>query len=68
MKEATVNIAFLHEAEVMRRISTVLKTNERACFSLGQSFIGQLGRIYLDMLNVYKVYSQEISRQIHTQG
>jgi len=68
MQEASVNIAILQDVNVMRRISTILKTNERACAALGQPFITQLGRIYIDMLNVYKIYSQEISRQISTSG
>jgi len=45
-----------------------LKTNVRACASLCHSYISQLGRMYLDMLNVYKAYSGMISEAVATGG
>lgn len=41
--------------EAVKQLGSILKTNVRACKALGHPFVVQLGRIYLDMLNVYKV-------------
>merc|ERR1740129_168385 len=43
-------------------------TNVRACKALGHCFVLQLGRIYLDMLNVYKVMSENITIAITHNG
>jgi len=45
-----------------------LKTNVRACTAVGHPFVIQLGRIYLDMLNVYKVLSENISTAVAANG
>lgn len=39
----------------MKQLASILKTNVRACKALGHPYVLQLGKIYLDMLNVYKV-------------
>lgn len=45
----------LKEIEVVKQLASILKTNVRACKALNHPYVLQLGRIYLDMLNVYKV-------------
>ena len=45
----------LKDQEAVKQLGSILKTNVRACKALGHPFVVQLGRIYLDMLNVYKV-------------
>ncbi|CAB1343937.1 unnamed protein product, partial [Coregonus sp. 'balchen'] len=49
-------------------IQQATKTNVRACKAVGHPFVIQLGRIYLDMLNVYKCLSENISAAIQTNG
>lgn len=49
------NVDTLKDPDVVKQLSNILKTNVRACKALGHPFVTQLGRIYLDMLNVYKV-------------
>jgi exportin-1 len=68
MKQAKMDIHFLKDPVTIKKIVNILMTNMRACSSLNHPFISQLGRIYLDMLNVYKVYSEEISTLIAQQG
>ena len=46
----------------------ILKTNVSACRSIGHPFVVQLGRIYLDMVNVYKVLSENISSAVAQHG
>lgn len=45
----------LKDQEAVKQLASILKTNVRACKALGHPYVMQLGRIYLDMLNVYKV-------------
>jgi len=68
MAQASRNVESLKQVDTIKHIANILKTNVRACFSLGHCFISQLGRIYLDMLNVYKAYSEMISNAVATSG
>ncbi len=52
----------------MKQIGSILKTNVRACKALGHNYVIQLGCIYLDMLNVYKIMSENISQAIQING
>lgn len=52
----------------VKPLGSILKTNVRACRALGHSYVVQLGRIYLDMLNVYKIMSENISQAIVVNG
>ena len=68
INQASKNVDILKDAEVVKQLANILKTNVRACKSLGHPFVTQLGRIYLDMLNVYKVMSENISAAISHNG
>jgi len=68
MSQASRNLEILSHPDTMKNITNILKTNVRTCTSLGHPFISQMGRIYLDMLNVYKAYSEMISNTIATGG
>jgi len=61
---ATKDVASLREFETVKEIVNILRTNVRACKSLGHQYIIQLARIFLDILNVYKVLSESISSAI----
>lgn len=52
----------------VKQLGCVLKTNVRACKALGHVYVVQLGRIYLDMLNVYKIMSENITQAISVNG
>eukprot|EP01114_Cavostelium_apophysatum_P018509 TRINITY_DN573_c0_g1_i3.p1 TRINITY_DN573_c0_g1~~TRINITY_DN573_c0_g1_i3.p1 ORF type:complete len:800 (-),score=222.53 TRINITY_DN573_c0_g1_i3:116-2515(-) len=68
MQQAGKNVDFLKQPDIIKNLANILKTNVRACFSLGHSYITQLSRIYLDLLNLYKLYSELISNAIATGG
>ena len=61
INQAAKNVDVLKDHEAVKQLGSILKTNVRACKALGHPFVMQLGRIYLDMLNVYKVMSENIS-------
>ena len=45
-----------------------MKTNVAACSSIGSYFYPQVGRIYMDMLSMYRATSQMISDAVQSQG
>ena len=62
------NIEVLKELETVKQLGNILKTNVSTCKSVGHPFVNQLGRIYLDMVNVYKVLSENISAAVAQHG
>ncbi|KAJ7582831.1 CRM1 C terminal-domain-containing protein [Mycena floridula] len=48
--------------------SNVLKTNVSACTSIGSFYLPQIGRIFLDMLGLYKAVSGVISETVAKEG
>jgi len=62
------NINVLKDQETVKQLMNILKTNVSACRSVGHPFVVQLGRIYLDMVNVYKVLSENISTAVSQHG
>ncbi|XP_078589610.1 exportin-1-like isoform X2 [Branchiostoma floridae x Branchiostoma japonicum] len=68
IQQATKNVDTLKNPEVVKQLGSILKTNVRACKAVGHPFVVQLGRIYLDMLNVYKCMSENISGAIAANG
>ena len=66
--QAAKNVDVLKDHEAVKQLGSILKTNVRACKALGHPFVMQLGRIYLDMLNVYKVMSENISTAVSLNG
>jgi exportin-1 len=62
------NMAVLKDEQIVKGLGDCLKTNVSSCTSIGAGFISQFGRIYMDMLNIYKVVSGYISEEIVTHG
>ena len=59
---------FLQDAGTIKIIGNIMKTNVSACTSIGTYFGPQIGRIYADMLEMYKATSQLISEAIAGEG
>lgn len=51
---------YLHSQETLRQLITILKTNIRACKSLGHSYVTQLSEIFMDMMSIYGMLGQYI--------
>lgn len=49
-------------------LANVLKTNVAACTSIGSFYLPQIGRIFLDMLGLYKAVSGIISETVAREG
>ncbi|XP_041839886.1 exportin-1 [Melanotaenia boesemani] len=68
IQQATANVDILKDTETVCQLGIILKTNVSACKAVGHFFVAQLGRIYLDMLNVYKCLSENISSAVQSSG
>jgi len=68
MEQAGKNVESLVEPNTIKEIIKILKTNNRVCGAVGSLYTHQLQTFFLDMLNVYKVYSERISAAVEQQG
>lgn len=68
ISRASKNVDFLKNMAAVKQLGSILKTNVSACKALGHAYVIQLGRIYLDMLNVYKIMSENIIQAIAVNG
>lgn len=68
IKTANANPTFLQDAETIKIIGNIMKTNVSACTSVGPYFYPQIGRIFHDMLQMYQATSQLISEAVQSQG
>ncbi|CDZ97086.1 nuclear export receptor crm1 [Phaffia rhodozyma] len=68
MAQAASNIDVLSNPDNVKIMSNILKTNVSACGSIGTFFAPQLGRIWSDMLGLYKAVSGIISQSVAEQG
>jgi exportin-1 len=66
--QANQNPACLQDAEVIKIVGNIMKTNVAACGSIGSYFYPQIGRIYFDMLTMYRASSQLIDEAVQRDG
>ncbi|EPT05907.1 hypothetical protein FOMPIDRAFT_1012966 [Fomitopsis schrenkii] len=68
MQQAAQNMDVLSSDNNIKILSNVLKTNVAACTSIGSFYLPQIGRIFLDMLGLYKAVSGIISETVAREG
>lgn len=68
MAQAAQNMDVLSSADNIKILANVLKTNVAACTSIGSFYLPQLGRIFLDMLGLYKAVSGIVSDLVQKEG
>lgn len=68
MAQAAQNIDVLSSMDNIKILANVLKTNVAACTSIGSFYLPQIGRIFLDMLSLYKAVSGIISETVAREG
>lgn len=68
MAQAAQNMDVLSSIDNIKVLANVLKTNVAACTSIGSFFLPQLGRIFMDMLGLYKAVSGIISESVAREG
>lgn len=68
MSQAKESTIVLDNPENIKIIANILKTNVAACTSIASFFIPQIGRIFLDMLGLYRIVSGVISETVAKDG
>lgn len=68
MAQASSNVDVLSQPENVKILANILKTNVSACSSIGAFYLPQIGRLFLDMLGLYKAVSGIISETVAQQG
>ncbi|KZV88566.1 hypothetical protein EXIGLDRAFT_651045 [Exidia glandulosa HHB12029] len=68
MQQAATNPNILDSTDTVKILSNVLKTNVSACISIGPFFTPQYGKMFMDMLGLYKAVSQIISDTVARDG
>jgi len=68
MQEANTNVETLVDPNTIKEIIKILKTNNKTCSAIGSIYANQLQMFFMDLLNVYKVYSERISHTIAEKG
>jgi exportin-1 len=58
----------LQDEGLIRELGHILKINVRGCSAIGHPFVVQLGHVYMDMLNLYKCLSENISTAVGLSG
>jgi len=66
--QANANPEILQDPETIKVIGNIMKTNVAACSSIGSYFYPQIGRIYLDMLTMYRAASSLINEAVQRDG
>ena len=62
------DVQTLLQLDTVKEIQKILRTNTRVCASAGSIFVHQLTTIFLDILNVYRLYSESINTACVQQG
>ncbi|OBZ75216.1 Exportin-1 [Grifola frondosa] len=68
MAQAAQSMDVLSSMDNIKILSNVLKTNVAACTSIERFYLPQIGRIFLDMLGLYKAVSGIISETVAREG
>ncbi|KAI0497879.1 hypothetical protein KFK09_021117 [Dendrobium nobile] len=66
--QASRSVDILKDQDVIRTVLNILQTNTSVASSLGPFFLPQITLIFLDMLTVYRMYSELISNSIAEGG
>lgn len=62
--QANQRLESLWDPKTVASVKTILRTNAFVARSLGPGYMVQFGRIYLEMLNIYRAYSEFISAKV----
>ncbi|KAJ2702736.1 Karyopherin transporter [Coemansia sp. IMI 209128] len=68
VQQAGENINVLEDLKVVKQLGNILRNNVSSCSAVGKGFISQVGRIYIDMLGLYKAVSEIISGCVARDG
>ena len=62
------NVSAMFQLNTVKELQKIFRTNTRVCGAVGSVYIHQLSNIFVDMLNVYRLYSDHIFEACQQQG
>ena len=68
MREGAQNVQALMQMDSIKDLSKILRINIRVCSSSGAIYLHQLSNIFNDVLNVYRLYSEQVISACAQQG
>ncbi|KAJ8653051.1 hypothetical protein O0I10_011271 [Lichtheimia ornata] len=68
MEQVKKDVSVLDNANEVKILGNVIKTNVSACISVGPGYIFQLQNIYMDLLSLYGVVGNLVSQAVASQG
>jgi len=68
MQAGAENINSLTTTDTIKELSKILRINIRVVSSAGSVYLHQLSNVFNDVLNVYRLYSEQIIQACATQG
>lgn len=68
MEQVKKDVTVLDNANEVKILGNVIKTNVSACISVGPGYIFQLQNIYMDLLSLYGVVGNLVSQAVASQG
>jgi len=68
MRDGAANVAALLQNDAIKELSKILRINTKVCSASGSIYLHQLSNVFSDMLNVYRLYSEQIIQACQQQG
>jgi exportin-1 len=68
LAQGNVDVSAMFQLETVKELQKIFRTNTRVCGAVGSIFIHQMSNIFVDMLNVYRLYSDHILEACQQQG
>lgn len=68
MGQAALDASALKDAGTIKNLVNIIKANERVVLALGHPFTPQIGGLYLELLQVYRAYSEMINAAVAQGG
>uniref|UniRef100_A0A7S2SV89 Exportin-1 n=1 Tax=Rhizochromulina marina TaxID=1034831 RepID=A0A7S2SV89_9STRA len=68
MTAAGASIDSLWQHDTVRELQKILKINQRICSAVGGLYYSQLGNTFVDMMNIYKTYSDQMFNFVAQNG
>lgn len=68
MAEGAANVQSLLQLEAIKDLAKIMRINTKVCTAAGSVYIHQLSVIFLEALNVYRLYSETIIAAVAQQG
>jgi exportin-1 len=68
MAIAGSNPQCLFDSASIRDLKTIIRSNNRFARSLGEAYIVQISRIFMELLQLYQVYSTQLSETVQKEG